>query len=232
MERMQDHMGAAGGSPALTIDVAGEMLQLLPERALYWARKAMLLVADAHFGKAAAFRALGQPVPHGTTASNLARLDLLLAAYPVRQLVFLGDLLHARHGRSTDMLAQLREWRARHAALQCVLIRGNHDQHAGDPPEELAMQVMSEPWLQPPFALCHEPDSEVPPGYYTLAGHVHPALQLAGPAFEHLRLPCFCFDHNVGLLPAFGAFTGTAQVHRQPGRRLFVIGDDTVWAVP
>ncbi|WP_148714014.1 ligase-associated DNA damage response endonuclease PdeM [Chitinolyticbacter meiyuanensis] len=212
------------------VEVAGETLCLLPQRAAYWPRRATLLVADAHFGKAAAFRALGQPVPHGTTADNLDRLDQMLLSHTVQRLVFLGDFLHARHGRSDALLASLLAWRQRHALLECVLVRGNHDRHAGDPPDALGFHVVVEPWLLPPFALCHEPGL-LEPGHYALAGHLHPAVQLVGPAFERIRLPCFSFDAHSGLLPAFGAFTGAALIAPQPGRRLFVVGDDAVWPV-
>ncbi|HCC60477.1 MAG TPA: DEAD/DEAH box helicase, partial [Pseudomonas sp.] len=33
------------------------------------------------------------------------------------------------------------------------------------------------------------------------------------------------------LLPAFGSFTGMMEVGADPGRRLFVAGDDGVWQV-
>ena len=65
---------------------------------LWWPAARMVMVADVHFGKAATFRRAGQPVPHGTTADNLARLDALLAATGADHLVFLGDFLHARSG--------------------------------------------------------------------------------------------------------------------------------------
>ena len=54
---------------------AGEALDLLSERALWWPAERMLFVADLHLGKAASYRALGQPVPGGTTQENLARLE-------------------------------------------------------------------------------------------------------------------------------------------------------------
>lgn len=81
-----------------TVTIAGEVLELCPERAVYWPRGRMLLVADPHFGKAATFRVLGIHVPRGTTAEGLARLDLLLKRHHVVTIVFLGDFLHAREG--------------------------------------------------------------------------------------------------------------------------------------
>ena len=80
----------------LAIELAGERVLLLPEKALYWPREKMLIIADIHFGKAASFRALGVPVPGGTTAANLSALDMLLARHAVREILFLGDFLHAK----------------------------------------------------------------------------------------------------------------------------------------
>ena len=57
------------------LTIAGEDVQLLPERALYWPRACTLVVADVHWGKAATFRAAGIPIPSGTTTEDLARLD-------------------------------------------------------------------------------------------------------------------------------------------------------------
>jgi hypothetical protein len=94
-----------------TIEVAGEALRLLPERALLWPARRLLMVADAHFGKAARFRTLGVPVPSGTTASNLQVLDALVLRHAVERIVFLGDLMHGRllHGSAT--FNALIDWR-------------------------------------------------------------------------------------------------------------------------
>ncbi|MGI9152833.1 MAG: metallophosphoesterase, partial [Rubrivivax sp.] len=136
----------------------GRALHLLPERAAWLAEAGLLLVADAHFGKGASFRRLGVPVPRGTTHANLTRLDALVDRLTgVRELVFLGDFLHAASGRAPATLQALRAWRQRHARLAVTLVRGNHDDHAGDPPAELEMQVVDEPWLHAGLALCHDP---------------------------------------------------------------------------
>ena len=48
------------------------------DRSLFLPASQTLIVADVHWGKAAAFRALGVPVPHGTTKAGLATLDAAL----------------------------------------------------------------------------------------------------------------------------------------------------------
>ena len=210
-------------------EVDGEPLIMLPERALLWQRRAMLVVADVHFGKAAAFRAGGIPVPHGTTRANLDALDALVARHQVRHIVFLGDFLHARTARAPATLAELAQWRARHATLELTLVRGNHDLHAGDPPAALGMQVVDEPWRLGPLALCHHPQEL--PDAFVLAGHVHPVYRLAA-AGDALRLPCFVIGRHGALLPAFGAFTGGYQVTPQAGQRIYLVADDRILPLP
>ncbi len=123
------------------LELRGERLVLLPERAVFRERTATLLIADPHWGKAATFRASGIPVPRGTTLDGLARLDAMLQRTGARRIIFLGDYLHARQGRSPTTLQALAEWRARHLDIELVLVRGNHDRHAGDPPPELGLAV-------------------------------------------------------------------------------------------
>ncbi|MGB3619143.1 MAG: phosphoesterase, partial [Catalinimonas sp.] len=66
---------------------------------------------------------------------------------------------------------------------------------------------------------------------YALAGHLHPAVRLNGGGAS-LRLPCYWFGAQQGLLPAFGAFTGTATVRPRAGDGVFVIAEEQVMQVP
>lgn len=216
-------------SSHLAIEHCGQTLWLMPDRALYWPDRRALLVADVHIGKAASYRALHQPVPRGTTDTTLQRLDALLAACDCEQLIILGDFLHARTARAPATMARLQVWRARHAGLRIVLIRGNHDRHAGDPPTKLGIEIKDEPWIVLPFALQHEPGLH--PDYPVLAGHVHPTFILRGRARQRLRLPCFVMGPQVSLLPAFGEFTGGWNIEPRDGSRIFLAGAEQVWAL-
>lgn len=209
--------------------LAGAQVRLLADKALYWPGERMLVVADAHFGKAAAYRALGQPVPGGTTAANIERLDALLAANPASHLVFLGDFLHARRSLTPAINAALLDWRTRHPTIRCTLIRGNHDKRAGDPPGKLGIDVVEEPFAIGPFALCHAPRDVA--SRYVIAGHMHPVYTLRGAARQSLRLPCFVVSARCAVLPSFGAFTGGYDIAIEPGSRVFVTDSDSIWAV-
>jgi len=208
--------------------VAGETIDLLPEKALYWPASSTLIVADLHWGKAASFRAMAIPVPPGTTAEDLARLDSALERTGARRLLVLGDLLHARAAQEARAtLEAIREWRRRRAGLECMLVRGNHDLRAGDPPPELGFRVVDE-LIEGPFVFRHHPG--ITDRGYTLAGHLHPSIRLSGRG-DRLRLPCFHFGRHCGILPAFGSFTGTATPELAPGDRVFVVGDGEVHEV-
>ncbi len=217
----------------IALKISGCQVLLLADKALYWPQHQMLCIADAHFGKAAAYRAMGQPVPHGTTAANLQRLDVLLARYAVRELVFLGDFLHAPKSHAAATLEALHAWRGRHADLVCKLVRGNHDLRAGDPPATLAMDVVNEPYVTGPFALRHMPVRHVAQqsAHHTIAGHIHPVFQLQGRGRQRLRLPCFHVTDDMTVLPSFGEFTGGYAVDLTPSSRIFVTDGTGVWQV-
>ncbi len=212
------------------VDWAGERLQLLPERALWWLEARVLFIADLHLGKAATYRALGQPVPGGTTQENLSRLDALVAFHAPAQLVFLGDFLHATEARTPAVMQALNVWRERHAHLAMTLVRGNHDSRAGDPPAALHIEVVEEPHLLGPFACCHHPQAHAT--HFVLAGHVHPVRRLHGRGRDSLRVPCFVSEERQAILPAFGEFTGGWRVEVAPGRRFYAVGGAAVWALP
>jgi DNA ligase-associated metallophosphoesterase len=213
---------------SLEIEAAGEALWLLPQCAAFWPRMNMLLIADAHLGKAAAFRNGGIPVPSGTTNENLDAVDGLVRACGAKQLVFLGDLVHSLAARRAASDAFLK-WRERNAALEVVLVRGNHDRRAGVVPGQWRVTSVEEPYVTGPFALSHAP-AEVP-GSYAIAGHTHPCVNLHGRGREHLRLPCFWFTRTYAVLPAFGAFTGMADVEPDASDRVYVSAGDRVLAV-
>lgn len=208
-------------------DLAGEEVLLLPEHALYWPRAAALIVADLHWGKAATFRAAGIPIPPGGTGEDLARLDRALLRTGARRLIVLGDLFHARAGRAAlETLAELGRWRLARTDLEILLVRGNHDRRAGDPPPGLAIECADAPAELPPFVLHHHP-TESRTGY-VLAGHLHPGVTLVGPAHLRERLPCFVVRPKMTILPAFGGFTGHGTVDPEPGDRLFAIVDQDI----
>jgi DNA ligase-associated metallophosphoesterase len=219
-------------APGLEIDLRGERVVLLPQGALFRPHAPegpTLLVADTHFGKDATFRALGIPVPAGADDDTLARLSAALDATRAARLVILGDFFHARAGVTPSTLARLAAWRAARRALAVTLVLGNHDLHAGRPPEALGIEVHDDDLPSPPFLYTHHPE-DAPAGVhaYVLGGHVHPAVALPGPPGARTKVPCFFFRPGHGILPSLGAFTGTHPLVPARGDRVFALAGASV----
>jgi DNA ligase-associated metallophosphoesterase len=221
-------MSAVQIAGALTVELGGEQLVLLPQKAAFWPRERMLIIADIHFGKAAAFRSFGIPVPKGTTSENLHALDDLIERTGARHILFLGDFLHARAAHAASTQAAMLAWRQRRSDLVLTLVRGNHDKHAGDPAEQLGIALVDEPHTVGPYSFCHHPDIDAPA--YVLAGHVHPVYVLATRS-DALRLPCFIAGPRRMILPSFGAFTGGHALRPEPGERIWVSSGEAVHSV-
>jgi DNA ligase-associated metallophosphoesterase len=222
-----DRTVPAAGS--LATSLGGERIDLLAERALFWPRARTLFVADVHLGKAAAFRAGGVAIPRGATASDLARLATLVERTRATRLVVLGDFLHAAAGRVAALDTAFLRWREAHGSLAIMLVRGNHDAHAGDPPPAWGVTVVADPHPLAPFVLCHEPAT--PASGYALCGHVHPGVRVAG-AHESVRLPCFVLGRRRALLPAFGRLTGLALIAPARGETVVAIAGSRLFALP
>jgi uncharacterized protein len=200
--------------------VAGEQLWLHPFRGAYWARQHTLFVADLHLGKALHFRREGVPVPTAVSQENWDRLIALLLDFRPQRVLFLGDLFHSDYNREWEdfchTLDQFHE-------ISFELILGNHDSL---PPEAYAkanLMVHRGALKAPPFLLTHHPVPEPSPGWYNLAGHLHPCVFLKGRGRLRERLPCYFFGKAGGVLPAFGAFTGMAQIRPKAEEQVYVI---------
>lgn len=198
-----------------------QTLLLLPEKALYWKDREMLILADVHLGKAGHFRKSGIPVSDLVHSRDLYIIEKLINQYEPKEVIFLGDLFHSDHNQGWEIF---RRWVRSRTPLQFILVLGNHDVL-----EAPAYHIKNLEVIQvldcPPFSLTHIPEET---SLYNLAGHIHPALRLRGKGRQSLRLPCFYFGKDNGILPAFGNFTGTARITPGKEDNLFVIADSKV----
>jgi DNA ligase-associated metallophosphoesterase len=200
----------------MEILLQGEALHLLPERAVWWPGRHQLIIADAHFGKVGHFRKNGIPVPTMAREHNFWKLSALLQDYPVREVVFLGDLFHSH---LNEEIWQFGDFRENFEEVQFHLVRGNHDILPNEVIGRLGLEIHEPNWHVGPFIFNHEPPADLftPQSQYMLCGHIHPAVVLKGRGKQHLRLPCFYFGTHVGILPAFGDFTGLSIVQPKQG---------------
>ncbi len=206
-------------SPAsLTVGPQAEPIQLWPQRAVYWPAAQTLLLSDLHWG-----REIGPGSPAGVPEADLCRLNALLAATGADRVVFLGDLVHGRHGLTPQLAERIRQWRVEAAdGLELILVPGNHDRPWKKFPASWQIEVRSDVMTEGPFAFAHRPAPV--PGHFTWAGHIHPVTTHPG-GDDTLRLPCFHLTGTLGILPAFGQVSRGQPVQPQPGDRVFAVSN-------
>ena len=209
------------------VRLAGEDVLLLPERALFWPRAATLVAADFHWGKGATFRAAGIPVPVGATgrrpdpARRRAAPDLRAAP---------GD---SRRSVSCPRRADRRPDVGGTAPLAGAALGARDAARSGQPrppcrrsARRSPNQSLNAPAFVPPFILRHEPS--VSADGYTLAGHLHPGIVLAGPGRCASISPASVLTPRTAVLPDLRQLHGVRARAPESGDRIFVIADDEV----
>ena len=198
---------------------------LHPLKGAFWKEASCLLIADLHLGKAAHFRKQGIPVPIEVQDTNWDRLICLLLDFKPSKVIFLGDLFHSLHNSVCDDFLSITE---RFHSTQFELVIGNHDILQRNYYESLILKIHEQALYLPPFVFTHHPLETIEEEYYNICGHIHPSVRFKGMANQSLKLPCYYFGAKQGILPAFGAFTGTATIFPQRKDQIFVITDDLV----
>lgn len=208
----------------MIIEVQNIKLQLLPEKAMYWPSIKSLFVADLHFGKVMHFRKAGIGIPTGAIHENLERFSSLLLNREVDTVYLLGDLFHSDENIEWQLFVELIE---KFSHIKFILIIGNHDILPANMYNEINLEVFDQIKIEN-ILFTHHPEEQIEKGYYNICGHIHPGIRLSGNARQSLRLPCFYFGESQGILPAFGAFTGTKTIKTKKGDQVFVIADDEI----
>ncbi len=219
-----------------SIQVAGERLALLPERAVHWAREGTIFISDVHVGKNEHFRKTTPSLAGAGAQSDFQRLSAIVARTAARRVIILGDLIHAWGPFNRASYETIGSWRAQNSNLEILLVRGNHDRVVGDPPTSWRLQVVNPGFLLHPFVLHHEPSAVAPvtPGAspyipYALCGHLHPGTRLAKDGNERgVVLPCFWFRARTGILPSFGSSAGNSAIRVGTRDRVYVIDNGAV----
>ena len=201
---------------AIAHSIGAHTLWLYPDGTAYWAEEHTLFIADVHLGKSGHFRAFGIPTPKGIHTHAMRLLRTAFARYDAAQIIFLGDLFHNLQNTETRDLLELMQEFAQHSF---VLIKGNHDV---DIPVHSALKVTNQLTVGP-FLCLHEPpgsdfdqnkpfDPDLIQSNYSenflLCGHLHPGATLKGKGRGRIKMKTFFFNDSLGVLPAFGPFTG------------------------
>ncbi len=189
--------------------------------AMYWSERKILLISDVHLGKVSHFQKHGAAIPGAIIEKNFSKLDLVVELFQPEEVLFLGDLFHSSLNSEWHIF---KEW-VEKTAIPTFLVAGNHDVINPKLYAQLHIQVIKQ-LIVDDFLFTHHPEDRE--GFFTICGHVHPAVRLIGKGRQSLKLPCFFQSDNQLIIPAFGEFTGTYILQPQEGNKVFVITKDAV----
>ena len=210
--------------------IYGNRFFLHPEKAIYWPAEKAVLLSDLHLGKGAHFRRAGIPVPSAVADANFERLALIIADCQPERVLFLGDLFHSDRNHVWRMFCDFLE---EYPAITFELVPGNHDILPAGAYRESRMILRPEIYPVGNLTLSHHPlnEDQYPAEHYNLYGHIHPCVRLLDRAGNAMKLPSFFFGPRAGILPAFGEFTGCAEVKARAYDRVYVLAEGGVMGV-
>jgi DNA ligase-associated metallophosphoesterase len=215
----------------MRIAVREEEFELLPDRCLYWPSQKLLVVADVHLGKAETFQQQGLWLPADPSGQDLSTLSKVIAGKSVRQVIFLGDLVHSMAGVTGEILDDFERW-MRNFDVQIRVVVGNHDVGLAKRwPTAWEQATLCDHVRFGEFIFQHQPVSlPGPEGEFYWVGHVHPMISLQkGP--DRVRLPGFVISGFQGLLPAFSSLSGGYDVPFSSDDHVFVAGNGRVYKI-
>ena len=209
----------------ISIHKGGENLLLCPEKVIFVPEKKVLLMADLHLGKVTHFRKAGIPGPDQARKTDFRKLNDTIELYNPEKVILLGDLFHSNYNSCWDDFVEFIDI---YQTIDFSLVIGNHDILSSPKYEKSRLTLHDQSLSLGDLVLTHEPLDHVPEGKYNLYGHLHPGVRLIGGSKQTLRLPCFHFNENQGVLPAFGRFTGLYIIAPKAGDEVFAITANAV----
>ena len=155
-----------------------------------------LLCADAHFGYE---DVMGGALPLWSTAELATTIAIIARQRAVREIVFLGDLLHGTT-MSDGAARMIRETLATLAGIATLtFVAGNHEGHTRG---RALLGETVESCERDGWTLIHG-DKPSLPGTRTIIGHLHPSIHLGGDG----SMPAFLAGRSIVVVPALTPYS-------------------------
>lgn len=208
---------------AVSFEIAGSKLFLHPSKALYIESCKTLVISDLHIGKSEHFRKNGILIPRLTNKNNFWKLVEVIDEFCPENILFLGDIAHSQYNREWEEFVDVLD---QFPTIQKSLAIGNHDILHPEEYQRANIKTASS-FILDNILWLHEPPQEMS-STYTMVGHIHPSVKLAGAGRQSLRLPCFYFGEKMGILPAFGEFTGSFTLKPKKNDHIYVVTENKI----
>ncbi|MFY8090314.1 MAG: ligase-associated DNA damage response endonuclease PdeM [Chitinophagaceae bacterium] len=206
----------------------GETFILSPLKCIFWEKEKALILSDVHFGKTNHFRKNGIAISSEVANVDYINLELAIHQFKPIKIIVIGDLFHSHYNKEVEIFAQ---WKKDFNSLEWILVKGNHDILPTKIFEALELTIV-ENLLINNIYFTHEVTKDLMeqhPNYQFITGHIHPAVKIKL-GVHWATLPCFFFNKQQLILPAFGKFTGVHILKPKKTNQVFCIANDSIIA--
>lgn len=217
-------------APRMTAPVAhiirDQHFWLSPQRCIFWEEEQALILSDLHFGKTGHFRKHGIAVPQQIYQEDLQRLVEQISYFKPRRIIAVGDLFHSVANKEMDWFLR---WRQDLAAVDFILVQGNHDILSETWYSEAGIKVHTGTYSQAGFDFVHDPEHAIEHSVnFIFSGHLHPGVHINGLGKQRLQFPCYYFGKTIAILPAFSKFSGMAIIKKKKTDKVYAIVNQTI----
>jgi uncharacterized protein len=209
--------------------ISGNHFLLCADRTIFWEEEKALILSDLHLGKSGHFRKHGIGIPPDVFKEDLQRLIASIQLHKPEKIIIVGDMFHSHANKELGLFLK---WRNDLPSVEFHLVVGNHDILSLKWYNEAALQLHYNEMVLGDFVFTHDiHEASVRAGKYYFSGHIHPCIQLRGLGKQFIQVPCFYFNRQFAVLPAFGKFTGTYALKIQEEDDVFALAGERVMKV-
>jgi len=199
---------------------------LSANRTAFWEEQKALILSDLHIGKSGHFRKNGIGIPQNMFSEDMQRLFAEIQFYNPAKVIIVGDLFHSHSNKEHDLFLK---WRKNIMHIEMHLVMGNHDILKKEWYAEAGIIIHENALCIDPFVFTHDICTQQNPDTsYCFSGHIHPGIIMKGIGKQALRMPCFYFNKDYAVLPAFGKFTGMHPIKPTHSDAVFALAGNSI----
>lgn len=183
------------------------------ERCIWVPSRSAVIIADLHLGYEAVLRMDGVAMPRYQDRVISRRLEHILNRYHPQRIIINGDF---KHNFSRNLR---QEWREVSAMLSFLseerevhLVRGNHDNFLKTIAVRQEVPMSWHHELQGVTITHGHRGDEVPTDGRMLLAHEHPFIKLRDEVGATLSMPCYLYNAQVAIMPAFSPIVAGTDV--------------------
>ena len=199
-------------------------LHFLPQKLVHLPDHHTLVIADWHLGKITHFRKNGAFLPPVNNLKQIKEIQGLIEQLQIKTVILLGDVFHSE--LNSDWFDFIEFLEINHQ-IRFILTKGNHDILPKAFYQIENLEVVKS--FQIDDVIFSHEKIKVAPNQVNVIGHHHPGINIKGRARQNFKLPCFYFENQTLIIPAYGEHTGLYLYQKTEENRIYpIFGDEII----